>query len=69
METITIPKNVFTKILVDVEMLIDDVEMALDTKVQQRMLDIEAGKDLGKTEKDYYEYLAKRGITFGELHS
>ncbi len=65
METVTIPKRVFSKILEDVEVLIDDVEMALDVKVQQRIEDIESGKDKGRTEKEYYEYLAKRGIKVG----
>lgn len=64
-ETVTIPKRVFSKILEDVEVLIDDVEMALDVKVQQRIEDIESGKEKGKTEKEYYEYLAKRGIKVG----
>ncbi len=62
MEKLVIPKKVFTKILQDVEILIDDVEMALDVKLQQRISDIESGKEKGKTEKEYYEYLAKRGI-------
>ena len=65
METVTIPKRVFSKILEDVEVLIDDVEMALDVKVQQRIEDIESGKEKGRTEKEYYEYLAKRGIKVG----
>ena len=64
-ETVTIPKRVFSKILEDVEVLIDDVEMALDVKVQQRIEDIESGKEKGRTEKEYYEYLAKRGIKVG----
>lgn len=65
METVNIPKKVFRKILDDVQILIDDVEMALDAKVQQRIEDIESGKEKGKTEKEYYEYLAKRGIKVG----
>ena len=64
-ETVTIPKRVFSKILEDVEVLIDDVEMALDVKVQQRIEDIESGKEKGRTEKEYYGYLAKRGIKVG----
>jgi len=56
------PKEAFTKILNDVKILIDDFELALDAKVQQRILDIEAGKIKGKTEKDLDDYLKKRGV-------
>jgi len=62
METVTMPKEAFTKILNDVKILIDDFELALDAKVQQRILDIEAGKIKGKTEKDLDDYLKKRGV-------
>ncbi len=62
METVTIPKEAFNKILNDVEILIDDFELALDAKVQQRVLDIETGKIKGKTEKDLDDYLKKRGV-------
>ncbi|MEK6858177.1 MAG: hypothetical protein AABX39_06325 [Nanoarchaeota archaeon] len=62
METIAVPKAFFGKILDDVEVLIDDVETALDEKVKQRILEVESGKVKGKTEKEYKEYLAKRGI-------
>lgn len=65
LETVTIPKRVFSKILEDVEILIDDVEMALDVKVQQRIANIESGREKGKTEKEYYDYIAKRGIKVG----
>ncbi|MBI5073418.1 hypothetical protein HZA99_06390 [Candidatus Woesearchaeota archaeon] len=65
METVNIPKKVFRKILDDVQILIDDVEIALDAKVQERIETIESEKEKGKTEKDYYEYLAKRGIKVG----
>ena len=65
METVTIPKKVFKRILDDVQILIDDVEMALDAKVQQRIEDIESGKEKGKSENEYYEYLKKRGIKVG----
>ena len=68
METVVIPKEVFTKILADVEILIDDVELALDAKVRQRISDIETGREKGKTEEDYNEYLSKRGIKRGKIH-
>ena len=44
MESITVPKKIFTKILADVEVLIDDVEIALDSKVRKRVEDIKTGK-------------------------
>ena len=65
METITVPKDVFTKILEDAETLIKDVENAFEAKVQQRIKDIESGKEKGKSEEEYYQYLAKRGIKVG----
>ena len=65
METITIPKESFKKILLDMEILLDDVEFALDKRVQQRISDIETGEVEGKSEEEYYAYLAKRGIKIG----
>ena len=62
METIPIPKEVFIKILADVETLIDDVELALDAKVQKRIMDIETGSIKGKTEQELDNYLKKRGV-------
>ena len=67
MQQVLISKQVFSKILSDVETLIDDVELALDTKIQQRINDIETGKEKGKSEKEYYDYLSKRGIKLGSL--
>ncbi len=48
METLAVPKQLFSKILTDVEILIDDVESALDTKVKQRISDLETNKVNGK---------------------
>ncbi|HLC56210.1 MAG TPA: hypothetical protein VJJ23_03165 [Candidatus Nanoarchaeia archaeon] len=62
MKTVTVPKEVFNKILSDVETLIDDVEIALDEKIQQRIFDIESRKTNGKTEEDLNNYLKKRGV-------
>ena len=62
METITIPKVAFNKILGDVETLIDDVEKALDIKVSQRINDLKTGKVNGKSEKELDNYLKKRGV-------
>ena len=62
METVSIPKEVFTKILIDVETLIDDVELALDTIVQKRIHDIETNNIKGKTEQELNDYLKRRGV-------
>lgn len=62
METVSIPKEAFTKILSDVETLIDDVELALDAKAQKRIIDIETGEVKGKTEQELDDYLKKRGV-------
>lgn len=65
METICVPRTVFVKILEDADMLITDVEKAFEAKVLQRLADIETGKEKGKTEEEYYQYLTKRGIKIG----
>lgn len=56
------PKKIFTKILEDVEVLIDDVESALDTKVRKRIKDIKTHKIEGKSETDLDNYLKNRGV-------
>lgn len=67
METLAVPKELFSKILTDVEILIDDVESALNTKVKQRISDIEANKMKGKTEEELDNYLRNRGVKIGRL--
>ena len=62
METVTIQKEIFSKILTDVETLIDDVELALNAKVMRRIQDVETGKVTGRTEKDLDNYLKRRGV-------
>ncbi|MEK6952300.1 MAG: hypothetical protein AABX29_04750 [Nanoarchaeota archaeon] len=62
METVTIEKVNFVKILNDVERLIQDVEVALSKEVNKRITDIETNKIQGKTEKELDEYLKKRGV-------
>lgn len=62
MDTVAVPKDVFVKILEDVEILIDDVESALDQNVRKRFQEIETGSVVGKTEKDLDTYLKKRGV-------
>ncbi len=67
METVTVKKEAFEKILDDVELLLNDMELALDIKAQKRLAELQSGKVKGKTEKDYYNYLTKRGITVGKV--
>lgn len=62
METVAIPKDVFNKILRDVEILIDDVELALDKTARKRINDIESNKVKGKSEGELDDYLKKRGV-------
>ena len=62
MDTVAIPKDILNKILLDVEVLIDDVELALDKKIRQRVLDIEENKIKGKSEEELDAYLQKRGV-------
>ncbi len=69
MENILVPKEVFSKIITDVEILIEDVEMALDTKIRQRIEDIKSKKAKGKSEREYYDYLEKRGVKVGRVHN
>lgn len=62
METVTISKEVFGKILADAEVLMKDIENALDIKVKQRISDIEKSRVEGKSEKDLDDYLKRRGV-------
>ncbi len=61
-ESVVVPKKLFGKILEDVELLIDDVELALDEKVRERIQDIESGRVEGKSEEELDAYLKKRGV-------
>ena len=65
METITIPKDTFGKILSDIDILLRDlqeIEIVNDTVVRKRITDIEATPSIGKTEEELDAYLRKRGI-------
>ncbi|MBU4116880.1 MAG: hypothetical protein KKG94_03965 [Nanoarchaeota archaeon] len=65
MESIKVERMDFHKILNTAEILIDKVEQIFqDEIVRNRVNDIKTGKIKGKTEKDYNEYLKKRGIKF-----
>lgn len=65
METVAVPREMFVKILSDAEALLEDVEAALDVKVQQRLQDITSGRVEGKSEEDLDQYLLKRGVAIG----
>ena len=65
METVTISKEIFSKILTDAEVLMKDIENALDIKVKQRMSDIEKNRAEGKSEKELDDYLKSRGVKIG----
>ncbi len=62
METVTVPKEMFQRIINHVEILLNDVELALDPKTQQRLEEIQTGRVKTKTEEEYYQYLQKREI-------
>lgn len=62
METVTVPKEMFQRIINHVEILLSDVELALDPKTQQRLEEIQTGRVKTKTEEEYYQYLQKREI-------
>ena len=65
METITIPKESFGKIMDDLEALMKDLqELAVvdDAVVLKRRAEIEADPSIGKTEAELDEYLQKRGL-------
>jgi len=64
METITIPKKDFDKILKDMEVLLNHVEGSLDKKAKKRLNEIKSGKEKGKTEEELDNYLKTRGVKF-----
>ena len=64
MDTVNVKKVDFVRILDTAETLIDEIESALsqDEIAKSRLSGIVSGKMKGKTEKDYYAYLKKRGV-------
>ncbi|MEK6907126.1 MAG: hypothetical protein AABW45_01220 [Nanoarchaeota archaeon] len=65
METLSISKEKFSKILEDFEVLINDVESALSEEnliVRKRMNEIKLNPSIGKTEQELDDYLKKRGV-------
>ncbi len=67
METVEVPRALFDKILSDVEVLIDDVESALDKTVRNRITDIDSKVVEGRTEAELDSYLKKRGVQVDRL--
>jgi hypothetical protein len=67
MDTVNVRRADFIKILNTAELLVDEVEQALsqDEVAKRRMNDILSGKTKGKSHKEYYAYLKKRGIKVG----
>jgi len=64
MGNINVEKSDFSKILNTAEILINDIEQMFsqDEIITKRINDIKNRRIKGKTEKDYNEYLKKRGI-------
>ncbi|HDL02460.1 MAG TPA: hypothetical protein ENH20_01350 [Candidatus Pacearchaeota archaeon] len=63
MEMIHVGKTDFGRILRTAEILIEDVEQVFqDEAVKERVEDVVEGRITGKTQKDYNEYLKRRGI-------
>ena len=64
METISIPKKDFDRIIEDMEILLSHVEVSLDKKAKKRLTDIKSGKEKGKNEEELDSYLKNRGVKF-----
>ena len=63
METVTISKQSFGKILDDIEILIADVErLSEEDVVKKRRVEIDKDVTIGKTEEELNQYLKKRGV-------
>ena len=70
METMNIPKEQFSKILNDFEVLLDDFETALsrqDLIVRKRIKDVQMNPSIGKSERELDEYLKMRGVKVDRL--
>lgn len=68
METLTISREKFGKILTDIDILLSDIEeLSPDEIVRQRIADINADLTLGKSEQELDEYLKKRGVQIGRM--
>ncbi len=68
METLTISREKFGKILTDIDILLSDIEeLSPDEIVRQRIADINADPTLGKSEQELDEYLKERGVQIGRM--
>ena len=67
METVTIPKEKFNKVLSDVEVLIEDVVsiFSQDNIAEKRLKEIKETPSIGKSESELDNYLKKRGVKIG----
>lgn len=64
MATITISEEQWSRVLQDVERLVEDVATLVDQDeiARQRRSDIEKRPSLGKSERELDDYLRKRGV-------
>ncbi|MBI4149172.1 hypothetical protein HY491_01870 [Candidatus Woesearchaeota archaeon] len=67
MANITVSEEKFSKVIADVENLVQDVTDMFDQDriAKERIADIEADPSIGKTEKELDSYLKKRGVQIG----
>ncbi|MBI2575376.1 hypothetical protein HYV82_05825 [Candidatus Woesearchaeota archaeon] len=64
MAQITVSKEQFSKILSDVETLIEDVTVIVeqDAIAKKRLAEVKANPLIGKSENELNDYLKKRGV-------
>ena len=70
METVTIPKESFGKILIDIDILLKDLQdlnVVQDDVVSKRIIEIKATPSIGKSEPELDAYLKKRGINVASM--
>ncbi len=64
-ETIAVNKEIFGKVMADIENLLADFEILTNETVQKRLADIKKDPSIGKSEQELDEYLKKRGVRVG----
>jgi len=64
MKLINIPKDTLNKVLVDVEVLIEDVASLLnqDEIAKKRLIEIKKNPSIALSEEELNNYLKKRGV-------
>ena len=64
MKLINIPKDTLNKVLVDVEILIEDVASLLnqDEIAKKRLIEIKKNPSIALSEEELNNYLKKRGV-------